>query len=1336
MPESVQLQLLEASHNNQRLFSDHYLNEILPGQWDVLRDEAAPVMARLRQRYSKFTPNAANEAQTEEDWIKPVLHALGHSFEVQASLKVPDGTQRPDYIFYRDESALVANKGKTVAAENLQTLALAVGDAKSWDRPLDKALKGSGKGGDTFNNKNPSFQIFFYMLYSGLPWGILTNGRKWRLYHIHTAHKLEVYYEVDLPALIESNSVEAFLYFYAFFRRGAFDAGTLSLHDMLAESTGYAQRLSDSLRDQVYDALRYVAQGFLDYSDNRLPYTEETFKLIYDNSLILLYRILFILYAEARGLLPVQENSRYGRGYSLDAIKNEVVNRLQGDLTLPTSGLIWSRLKELFKIINLGSPPLTVTTFNGGLFDPQRHPFLEQYTVGDSSLCRAIDKLARVNGHFIDYRDLAERHLGTIYEGLLEEYALHIATEPMVELRGSSKIVPASGVPKKNVATEFRTGEVYFVTDRGERKKTGSYYTPDYIVKYMVDAALRPVLEAAICDVQTDAERIQKVLAINVLDPSMGSGHFLVEVTEYIARYLVELGLRPDEASETTSQTTAKNSNEANEADVTYWKRRVAQQCVYGVDLNPLAVELAKLSLWLVTVARDRPLSFLDHHLRTGNALVGSLIEDIAAGQHPRTKKHRRNVGASFSSPPRVGASFSSPPRVGASFSSPTRVGASFSSPPSPGAEQLLLLDDDFRQHASSALHAIAAIEANPGITISDVKAQEAAYADLKRRFSEQYLRLANLGAALYYDLNVSSDLWRPLANYALGKDGTLDTPALTAQFAELLQSASDTATRKHFFHWELEFPNIFFDAQGQPLGEDAGFDVVIGNPPYVRQEQLSPDKPFFSEHYEVYDGKADLFVYFFAQGMNLLRTGGRLAYISSNSWLRANYATPLRAYLRTHTTIETIIDLGNTRVFADAPDLSPAIILVQKNAPTEDYSAQVAVFGRGESITAFRSQLNTRLFPVSMRNQLDSGWQLSDDSLRTLFSKLMASGKPLGEVVAGRMYRGVLTGLNEAFIVDQTTRDRLVKDDPACAAILKPVLRGEDLRPWYQENEGRWLIFARRGIDIENYPSVYAHLKQFRQQLEPRPNDWNSRHTWMGRKPGPYKWYEIQDSVDYYRAFEESKIFWPDIAKKPRYSWGEPGIYLGNTGYCIPTSSPALLGILSSRTLWFILSRISTPLGERAGSLIYRLIRQYMEHLPIPTLTEAQSEQIGNMVQQLTETAKQRYAIRRRMMHRIVSDLGTPQGKPNQKLELWWTLSFAEFRAELLKSFKRDIPLKERGEWEELLTEERNEIARLTARIVQLETELNAVVYAVFGLTDEEQRLIERETTYQYGEW
>jgi hypothetical protein len=179
----------------------------------------------------------------------------------------------------------------------------------------------------------------------------------------------------------------------------------------------YARSVGDSLKTQVYEALRHLAQGFLDYPQNELEPDPETLREIYDNSLIVLYRLLFVLYAESRDLLPVRESEMYRDTYSLYAIKHEVA---QGRPLLPTSATLWPRLKQLFNIINEGSPPLKVATFNGGLFDSERHPFLERHTVGDAHLQAAIDKLSRVDGQFVDYRDLAERHLGTIYEGLLE----------------------------------------------------------------------------------------------------------------------------------------------------------------------------------------------------------------------------------------------------------------------------------------------------------------------------------------------------------------------------------------------------------------------------------------------------------------------------------------------------------------------------------------------------------------------------------------------------------------------------------------------------------------------------------------------------------------------------------------------------------------------------------------------------------------------------------------------------------------------------------------------------------------------------------------------------
>jgi hypothetical protein len=275
-------------HRNSGLFSDHYLNVTLPRRedWQTLAVAARPVLDAVKSIYAAYTPSD-NEAQIERDLIRPVLAALGHTFEVQAPLATSDGTKRPDYVFYRDDTALIGAKSKILTDDLLRGKAIAIGDAKSWDRPLDRTDKGRGKAGDALSNKNPSYQIAFYVQQSGVEWGILTNGRLWRLYHADSAHKLDRYYEVDLPALLAHGGVDAFLYFYGFFRRDAFDAGPLGVAALLHASVTYARDIGDTLKRQVYDALRHLAQGFLDYTQNNLTPETDTLKEIYDSSLFI-----------------------------------------------------------------------------------------------------------------------------------------------------------------------------------------------------------------------------------------------------------------------------------------------------------------------------------------------------------------------------------------------------------------------------------------------------------------------------------------------------------------------------------------------------------------------------------------------------------------------------------------------------------------------------------------------------------------------------------------------------------------------------------------------------------------------------------------------------------------------------------------------------------------------------------------------------------------------------------------------------------------------------------------------------------------------------------------
>jgi hypothetical protein len=382
----------EKPHRNHGLFSDHYLEATLPERpgWGEMVEEARPVMAEIARVFDSYVPSE-NEAQTERDLVRPVLDILGHNYEVQPRLATPDGTKRPNYVFYKNAAAVAENKDRTLDDDLLRGSALAVGDAKYWERPLDVSLKGNG---DPFTNKNPGYQISFYIQHAGTEWRILTNGRLWRLYHKDTAHKLDRFYEVDLRELATGGDAERFIYFYAFFERSAFDDHPLSVRAILEESADYARSIGDSLKSQVYEALRHLAQGFLDYPQNGLVPDVGTLREVYDNSLIVLYRLLFVLYAESRDLLPVRESEMYRDTYSLHAIKHEVA---EGRPLLPTSATLWARLRELFGIINRGSPPLKVATFDGGLFDPERHQFIERYGVGDANLQAAIELLSGVD---------------------------------------------------------------------------------------------------------------------------------------------------------------------------------------------------------------------------------------------------------------------------------------------------------------------------------------------------------------------------------------------------------------------------------------------------------------------------------------------------------------------------------------------------------------------------------------------------------------------------------------------------------------------------------------------------------------------------------------------------------------------------------------------------------------------------------------------------------------------------------------------------------------------------------------------------------------------------
>jgi type I restriction-modification system DNA methylase subunit len=512
-------------------------------------------------------------------------------------------------------------------------------------------------------------------------------------------------------------------------------------------------------------------------------------------------------------------------------------------------------------------------------------------------------------------------------------------------------------------------------------------------------------------------------------------------------------------------------------------------------------------------------------------------------------------------------------------------------------------------------------------------------------------------------------------------------------------------------FCWQKAFPEIM--AQG-------GFDVVLGNPPYVRQELFSELKPWLGQNYTVYNGVADLYTYFFELGHKLLKPGGRLGYISSSTFFKTGSGMPLRRYLAQQMTVEKIVDFGDLQVF-EGVTTYPAITVMRKRPPSSE--TLLAILTLRQNIPANLDQYFSQEHGTMLQSRLgEQSWQLEDETLAHLRQKLVRDYPTLKEVY-GSPYRGVLTGFNEAFVIDGQTRDRLIAEDPRSAELLKPFLEGKDLKKWHAEPRELWLVFTRRGVDIEKFPAIKAHLEKFHERLEPKPNDWPSDKKWPGRKPGPYQWYEIQDTVAYCAEFEKTKIFYPEFSVSSKFHRDKVNYYSNNKGFIIPDGDNYLLGFLNSSTVWALIKGICTFV--RGGYYELRAIK--METLPIPPATAEQQTRIGNLAEKCQELSEKRYGIENNFRRRL-PDLCRSENKVelNNKLKSWWLLDFADLHKQIQSLFKSTIPLAERNDWHDYFEAEKAKIAALNQQIAQHEADLNQEVYRLFDLTPQEIILVE----------
>lgn len=429
-----------------------------------------------------------------------------------------------------------------------------------------------------------------------------------------------------------------------------------------------------------------------------------------------------------------------------------------------------------------------------------------------------------------------------------------------------------------------------------------------------------------------------------------------------------------------------------------------------------------------------------------------------------------------------------------------------------------------------------------------------------------------------------------------------------------LTQEAID---RINPFDWEKEFPEIF---------QRGGFSVVIGNPPYVRQEGLGEFKGYFQKHYKVYQGTADLYAYFIERGVSLLREGGIFSYIVANKWMRANYGLPLRAWLKEQC-IEEIIDFGDLQVFQGATTY-PCIIRITKSKPHTRFEVTQIKTLEFQNLSDYVKENH---YSVNQSALDDKGWSLADEKTQALLGKINSKGVFLSEYVGGKIYRGILTGLNEAFVIDGSTKERLIAEDARSAELIRPFLAGRDIKRYEMPVNDKYLILMPRGWTRErsensddafgwlrqNYPAIANHLQPFSEAAEKRYD--KGEH-----------WWELR-ACDYYDEFENRKIIYPNICKRPEFAFDQNGIYTNQKCFIIPTDNMYLLGMLNSSTTYFLFRSI---LPKLRGDF-YEPSYVYFKDFPIRTIDfsnpadAARHDRMVSLVDQMLSLHKQHHEAR-----------------------------------------------------------------------------------------------------------
>ncbi len=818
-----------------------------------------------------------------------------------------------------------------------------------------------------------------------------------------------------------------------------------------------------------------------------------------------------------------------------------------------------------------------------------------------------------------------------------------------------------------------------------DRKSKGAFYTPREIVHYMCQQSLIGYLEnnsslpredleifvrlgdfALGATIQEQADRyygkipkknqqfslpdsVQQnyelldhlLKEVKIIDPAVGSGAFPVGMMSEIVK-----------ARSILTPFFPKGKSERTNYEL---KRQTIENSLYGVDIDSSAVDIAKLRFWLSLIVDEenikeiRPLPNLDHKIMCGDSLVeefeGVKLFDESLLGEPEDDRTDENVviDAKIEVLGQKLNAILTGKQKGDSKSIFREIEKLRSEKRSPSAtsqkdESQWTIDQVVKTRVKKSRHKLA-----------ELKRYQKLFFDAQDRTKKQEYR--NCIERLEWDLieetlkeTNNTDACKKLADYRKNKS-------------------------KPFFIWKLYFAEVF-----QRL--NPGFDIVIANPPYVRQESLTSSfKKYAETHYKYGTGTADLYVFFIERSHEMIRENkGIFCFICSNKYLKAKYGKKIRNYLASNTALKEIIDFGELPVFKKAATF-PSILLTNKKRTND----QALTFAQVKTLNYRSLAEEIEKIKKILRNDSIKGsdWILCESASVKIIEKMKKIGTQLDNYVGGEINYGIKTGLNEVFVINEDTKKSLIAKDPKSLEIIKPFIVGDDIRKNHIDSKNRFLIFTRRGIQITKYPAILNYLEQFKTKLMPKPKNWKGS-TWDGRKAGSYEWYEIQDSVDYFSEFEKIKIIYPVIAKKPRFTIDRSGYYSNDKTFIIPKNDPYLLGLLNSKLVWLFLKCTCSCLGDpdRGGRLELRDI--YLREVPIPPLK---------------------------------SD-GTSEKKYSDKLVC---------HVDRILSLNSVLQK----------TDKNSEIEAITKQIEEIDNQIDDLVYKLYGLTEEEIKYVEENVKF-----